>query len=62
LVDQRIGLRHHFDGMDLAETVRYVKHHLSLAGRSDPLFSADASATTSAVWPFGSATSITNRL
>jgi type II secretory pathway predicted ATPase ExeA len=41
-LDQRIGLRYHFDGMDLAETVGYVKHHLSLAGRSDPLFSDDA--------------------
>jgi type II secretory pathway predicted ATPase ExeA len=27
---------------DLAETVSYVKHHLQLAGRSDPLFSDDA--------------------
>lgn len=28
--------------MDLAETAAYVRHHLSLAGRSDPLFSDDA--------------------
>lgn len=28
--------------MDLAETVGYIKHHLALAGRSDPLFSDDA--------------------
>jgi type II secretory pathway predicted ATPase ExeA len=28
--------------MDLGETVGYVKHHLQLAGRSDPLFSDDA--------------------
>ena len=28
--------------MDLAETASYVKHHLALAGRSDPLFSDDA--------------------
>jgi type II secretory pathway predicted ATPase ExeA len=41
-LDQRIALRYHFDGMDLAETVGYVKHHLQLAGRSDPLFSDDA--------------------
>src|SRR5437660_588533 len=28
--------------MDLAETAGYVKHHVGLAGRSDPLFSDDA--------------------
>lgn len=27
--------------MDLAETVSYVKHHLQLDDRSDPLFSDD---------------------
>lgn len=41
-LDQRIGLRFNLDGMDLQETVSYVKHHLQLAGRSDPLFSDDA--------------------
>jgi type II secretory pathway predicted ATPase ExeA len=41
-LDQRIALRYHLEGMDLAETVAYVKHHLALAGRSDPLFSDDA--------------------
>jgi type II secretory pathway predicted ATPase ExeA len=41
-LDQRIGLRFDLPGMDLAETVSYVKHHLQLAGRSDPLFSDDA--------------------
>jgi type II secretory pathway predicted ATPase ExeA len=41
-LDQRIALRYHLDGMDLAETAGYVKHHLQLAGRSDPLFSDDA--------------------
>jgi len=41
-LDQRIGLRYHIDGLDLAETAGYVKHHLSLAGRSDPMFSDDA--------------------
>lgn len=43
-LDQRITLRVHLDGMDLAETVAYIRHHLSLAGRSDPLFSDDAAA------------------
>ena len=32
----------HLEGMDLAETAGYVKHHVGLAGRSDPLFSDDA--------------------
>jgi type II secretory pathway predicted ATPase ExeA len=41
-LDQRIGLRYHVEGMDLQETASYVKHHLQLAGRSDPLFSDDA--------------------
>ena len=41
-LEQRIGLRYHIDGLDLAETAGYVKHHLSLAGRSDPMFSDDA--------------------
>lgn len=41
-LDQRIALRYHLSGMDLAETAGYVKHHLALAGRSDPLFSDDA--------------------
>jgi type II secretory pathway predicted ATPase ExeA len=41
-LDQRIALRYHLGGMDLVETAGYVKHHLALAGRSDPLFSDDA--------------------
>jgi type II secretory pathway predicted ATPase ExeA len=41
-VDQRMTLRVHLEGMDLAETTAYVKHHLALAGRSDTLFSDDA--------------------
>lgn len=41
-LDQRIGLRFDLHGMDLQETASYVKHHLQLAGRSDPLFSDDA--------------------
>lgn len=41
-LDQRVGLRFDLDGMDLQETVSYVKHHLQLAGRSDPLFGDDA--------------------
>jgi type II secretory pathway predicted ATPase ExeA len=41
-IDQRITLRVNLDGMDLAETSAYLRHHLALAGRSDPLFSDDA--------------------
>ena len=41
-LDQRITLRFHLDGLDLADTAAYLKHHLTLAGRSDPLFSDDA--------------------
>ena len=41
-LDQRIALRYHLDGLPLEETVAYLKHHLALAGRSDPLFSDDA--------------------
>lgn len=41
-LEQRIALRYQLTGMDLGETLEYVKHHLSLAGRSDPLFSDDA--------------------
>lgn len=41
-LDQRIALRYHLSGMDLSETASYIKHHLHLAGRSDPLFSDDA--------------------
>lgn len=43
-LDQRITLRYHLDGLPLDETLAYLKHHLTLAGRSDPLFSDDATA------------------
>lgn len=41
-LDQRIALRYTLPGMDLQATAGYIRHHLSLAGRSDPLFSDDA--------------------
>lgn len=41
-LDQRITLRAHLAGLDLTDTGAYVKHHLTLAGRSDTLFSDDA--------------------
>jgi type II secretory pathway predicted ATPase ExeA len=41
-LDQRISLRVHIEGMDLAETLGYVRHHLAQVGRADPLLSDDA--------------------
>lgn len=41
-LDQRIGLRYAMPGMTSDETASYLRHHLTLAGRSDPLFSDDA--------------------
>ena len=41
-LDQRIAVRCHMDGMTAEETTSYLRHHLQLAGRSDPLFSDDA--------------------
>jgi type II secretory pathway predicted ATPase ExeA len=43
-LDQRIALRYAMSGMDGAETKAYLSHHLKLAGRSDTLFSDDATA------------------
>jgi type II secretory pathway predicted ATPase ExeA len=41
-LDQRIMLRYALTGLEPAETISYLGHHLRLAGRSDPLFSDDA--------------------
>jgi len=41
-LDQRITVRHQMTGMNADETARYIRHHLALAGRSDPLFTDDA--------------------
>ena len=41
-LDQRIATRYQLRPMDLAESVGYLRHHLALAGRSDPLFADDA--------------------
>ena len=43
-LDQRIAVRYHMNGMTLEETTSYLRHHLALAGRSDTLFSDDATA------------------
>ena len=39
---QRIAVRYHMTGMTPEETAGYLRHHLALAGRSDTLFSDDA--------------------
>ena len=41
-LDQRIATRYHIKPMDLAESVAYLRHHLHLAGRDEPLFADDA--------------------
>ena len=41
-LDQRIALRYAMTGMSDAETKTYLAHHLTLAGRSDTMFSDDA--------------------
>jgi type II secretory pathway predicted ATPase ExeA len=41
-LDQRIGLRYAMPPMTPDETGSYLRHHLGLAGRSDPLVSDDA--------------------
>jgi type II secretory pathway predicted ATPase ExeA len=41
-LDQRIAIRYQLKPMDIAETAGYLRHHLALAGRDDPLFADDA--------------------
>jgi type II secretory pathway predicted ATPase ExeA len=41
-LDQRIGLRYAMPPMTGEQTAAYITHHLTLAGRSDTLFSDDA--------------------
>jgi type II secretory pathway predicted ATPase ExeA len=43
-LDQRISARYLIGGMDLAESINYLKHHLGLVGRADPLIADDAAA------------------
>ena len=43
-LEQRITVRRHMTGMTSDETDAYIAHHLQLAGRSDPLFTQDATA------------------
>ncbi|HEV7207801.1 MAG TPA: AAA family ATPase [Mycobacteriales bacterium] len=41
-LEQRITVRRHMTGMTSEETAGYIRHHLQLAGRTDPLFTEDA--------------------
>ena len=41
-LDQRIATRFAIKPMDLAESAAYLRHHLKLAGREDPLLADDA--------------------
>ena len=41
-LDQRIATRFTIKPMDLPESAAYLKHHLALAGREEPLFADDA--------------------
>ena len=43
-LDQRISVRYELPGMDLAESVGYLRHHIELAGRTDQVFADDAAA------------------
>jgi type II secretory pathway predicted ATPase ExeA len=41
-LEQRVTVRRHMTGMTSQETTGYIRHHLQLAGRADPLFTEDA--------------------
>ena len=41
-LDQRIATRFNIKAMDLGESAHYLRHHLTLAGRDEPLFADDA--------------------
>jgi type II secretory pathway predicted ATPase ExeA len=41
-LDQRIATRYSIKAMDIGESAAYLRHHLKLAGRDEPLFADDA--------------------
>lgn len=41
-LDQRIATRFSLRAMDIGESAAYLRHHLLLAGREEPLFADDA--------------------
>jgi type II secretory pathway predicted ATPase ExeA len=40
-LDQRIATRYQLAPMDLAEAAQFLRHHLALVGRTDPLIADD---------------------
>jgi len=40
--NQRISLKYHLPALTKEETAAYIQHHLTLAGRKDPLFNQNA--------------------
>jgi len=40
--NQRISLKYHVSGFNKEETQSYIKHHLLLCGRDEPLFNENA--------------------
>lgn len=40
-ITQRMNIRYHLGGLELAETRRYVEHQLQVAGAQHPVFTAD---------------------
>ena len=43
-LDQRIAVRYQLGPLSSEQTVEYIRHHLHIAGRNDPLFADDATA------------------
>lgn len=43
-LDQRIAVRYQLGPLTAEQTAGYIRHHLKIAGRSDPLFADDATA------------------
>ena len=41
-LDQRIAMRFSLSAMDIGESAAYLRHHLALAARDEPLFADDA--------------------
>jgi type II secretory pathway predicted ATPase ExeA len=41
-LDQRIAVRYQLDPLSEDQTADYIRHHLQIAGRQDPLFADDA--------------------
>ena len=42
ILDQRIATRFSLKAMNIGESTAYLRHHLALCGREEPLFADDA--------------------